>query len=122
MSAEIGVRAQAVCQVVRDRDFTLLGERASHISWEGMFLESKEEVEIGEDVIVSLRAPRSGKWLDAVARVTRTVPLSDDGSIRGVGLRFQRMDRPSRAVLRTMLGPPRKRSEDDFAAVRKPRR
>jgi hypothetical protein len=103
---------------VTDRDFRLLGDRASYVSWEGMSFECRESVAVGEDVIVSLQAPGTGEWLDAEARVARIVPLGD-GSAHGVGLRFARMDDASRATLFSALGPQQTPMEEAFARVRR---
>jgi Tfp pilus assembly protein PilZ len=118
MTVGLGMHANTACQVVSDKDFRLLGDRASYVSWEGMFFESRETVSVGDDVIVSLQAPGTGEWLDAEARVARIVPLGD-GHVHGVGLRFARMDDASRETLFSALGPRATPMEEAFAQVRK---
>lgn len=88
------------CQAVLDEGFTLIGHRALDLSAEGMLLASDREPPIGAEVIVSFRAPGTGIWLDAeaiVARIVRGRRRTDPS--RGVGLRFQRLDSVTRAIL-----------------------
>jgi PilZ domain-containing protein len=61
------------CQVVRERDFKLIGEFALDLSLDGMLVASKERVLTGEELLVSFRAPRSDVWIDAEAEVARVV-------------------------------------------------
>lgn len=92
------------CEAVAERGFRLLGGTLRDVSPEGAFLETDVEVDVGEEVFLAFRAPRTCFWIDAVARVVRRVPgrrTSDRG--RGVGLRFEQIDALDRAVLRAAL-------------------
>ena len=74
--------------------FRLLGERVLDLSTRGMLVACDDGVQAGEEVVVSFRAPVSGRWLDAEAEVARVVEgwrPWDPGY--AAGLRFTRMDR-----------------------------
>ncbi len=92
------------CQVVRERDFKLVGQRTVDLSPEGMLVASDVNVLTGEDVIVSFLAPFTRLWVDAEAVVTRVVHGRRPGD-RGhcLGLRFQGIDDVARALLRANL-------------------
>ncbi|AKU97052.1 hypothetical protein AKJ09_03716 [Labilithrix luteola] len=61
------------CQVVREHDFTLVGELALDLSTKGMLVRAKKRVLTGEEVIVTFRPPRSNHWFDAQGTVTRVL-------------------------------------------------
>ena len=91
-------------QVVRERDFKLLGEETLDMSAGGMLVLTKEKVLTGEDVIVSFSAPGLRTWFDAEATVVRVIHGrrgSDAG--RALGLRFARLDRVWKACLKAGL-------------------
>jgi c-di-GMP-binding flagellar brake protein YcgR len=96
------------CQVVRERDFKLISELALDLSTEGMLVSSKLAVLTGEPLLVSFRAPRSSRWIDARATVARVVHgrrPSDRG--RCLGLVFEELDDASRgALFRQLRGLP----------------
>jgi hypothetical protein len=78
-----------LCQAVRERDFTLLGEVALDLSPDGMLLRSSGRVLTGEPVIVSFFEPHVGRWFDVQASVARVVHArrpTDSG--RCVALQF----------------------------------
>lgn len=91
------------CQAVREADFRLLGTRAVDLSPFGMRILSDADVgdlSLGDEVLVTFRAPASHHWIDVVA----TVIARFDGSI---GLHFEEMDEASRSLLaRTLRGLP----------------
>jgi len=101
----VGRRAVLVeCQVVRERGFALLGERAVDLSTDGMLLLSIAPVLTGEEVFVTLRVPGTDFWIDTIATVARIVHgrrPCDPG--RAVGLRFDRLDTETHMLLRTVL-------------------
>jgi hypothetical protein len=104
------------CQVVRERDFRLLGQRAVDLSDDGMLVLSEAQpsgwtssgrrlqVLTGEEVIVTFRAPATRLWFDCTATVARVIhgrrPF-DWGPC--LGLSFESMDEVSRAFLRAEL-------------------
>jgi hypothetical protein len=61
------------CQVVRERDFRLVASEALDLSTAGMLVPTRLPVLTGEDLLVSFRAPRSTRWIDAHATVARVV-------------------------------------------------
>ncbi len=92
------------CQAVSADDFRLLGQRVLDLSPRGMLVAADTGVEVGEEVLVSFRAPNGGPWLDAEAEVARLVEgwrPWDPGYC--IGLRFTRLDAPSRGELLVRL-------------------
>jgi hypothetical protein len=79
------------CQVVRERDFRLVGDRIVDLSTSGMLVTPADPVLTGERIIASFRLPNSTYWIDVegtVARVahgrrpsehTRAIALAFDG-------------------------------------------
>lgn len=92
------------CQVVRERDFALLGDCAVDLSTGGMLVMTDKRVLTGEDVLVSFRAPGLRTWFDVEAEVARVIHGrrgNDPG--RALGLRFSRIDRVTKTYLRAGL-------------------
>lgn len=92
------------CQVVRERDFRLLGVRAVDISAEGMLVATREPIAVGEKVIATFRVPRTGRWIDAEGVVVRI----DHRKRRGepgpwLALRFETIDEEEQRLLRVAL-------------------
>src|SRR5262249_23117107 len=96
------------CQVVRERDFRLVGDLAFDLSTEGMLISTNERVLTGEELIVSFRAPRSQIWIDAFATVARVVHGRRPGDRgRCLGLRSHKLDdRSRRALFQRLRGLP----------------
>jgi hypothetical protein len=61
------------CEVVRERDFKLVGTNVLDLSTRGMLLETDLSVLTGEDLIVSFESPTSGRWYDCGATVARVL-------------------------------------------------
>ena len=78
------------CQVVRERDFRLVGRHVLDLSKEGMLVLSDRPVLTGEQMWLTLKVPgTTSMWLDAEATVTRVVHNrrpGDEG--RALGLSF----------------------------------
>jgi len=92
------------CQVVRERDFRLVGESSLDLSPEGMLVLTRERVLTGEDLLVSFRTPILGTWFDAEARVARVVHGRRPGDYgRALGIRFRRLDRIAKSLLEASL-------------------
>ena len=54
------------CEVVRERDFKTISLQTFDVSMTGMLIESlREEVSVGDEVIVTFRPPRTDRWVDA---------------------------------------------------------
>jgi hypothetical protein len=101
----VGRRAVFVeCQVVREDKFKLLGDRAIDLSTDGMLVLSSAHVLKGQEVLVSLRVPGTGRWLDVAATVARVVRGRRHGDRgRALGLRFEPLDTASSRMLRWAL-------------------
>jgi len=92
------------CQVVRERDFRLLGSRAVDLSPQGMQVMAQERVLTGEPVIVSFRLPLSTYWFDAEATVARVVHGRRPGDLgRCFGLSFESLEEGAASFLRRAL-------------------
>ncbi|HVH42525.1 MAG TPA: PilZ domain-containing protein [Labilithrix sp.] len=92
------------CQIVRERDFRLVAEKALDVSPDGMLVATDVEMAPGENVFVSFRATDLGIWFDTEAHVTRVIHgrrPRDRG--RGVALRFSTMPSVKRFILRGHL-------------------
>jgi hypothetical protein len=88
------------CSIVRERDFRLVGERAVDLSTDGMLVSTELPVLTGEPVLVSFRVPRSTRWIDAEAVVTRVVHGRRPGERgRRLGLSFRGLDSELRHLL-----------------------
>jgi hypothetical protein len=75
------------CQVVRESDFALLGERGVDLSTCGMLLLCDVEAGVGEDVFVSLRIPGTDRWIDTRGHIARIVADKP-----GLGIAFGAFD------------------------------
>jgi hypothetical protein len=93
------------CQAVQLREFRLFGERVLDLSPIGMLVKCERTTAIGDDVIVSFRAPGAGAlWLEAeaeVARVVRGYRAADRGYC--AALRFTYFEKSARDELLTRL-------------------
>lgn len=95
--------AQIECQVVRERDFKLVGKRTFNLSTEGMLVPTSLDVEPGDELIVSFQLG-FGVYVhtDAVAaRLVRGLRQHDQGPC--VGVRFNGLDPIARHILRGSL-------------------
>jgi len=84
--------------------FRLLGDRVLDLSTRGMLVACDAAVSLGDEVIVSFRAPNGGPVLDAEAEVARIVEgwrPWDPGYC--IGLRFTRLDARDRGELLVRL-------------------
>jgi hypothetical protein len=111
------------CQVVRERGFALLGDRAVDLSPTGMLVASSCHATIGEPLIVTFELPGTGCWIDTfgtVARLSRGRRRGDPG--RCVGIRFDALpkddERLVRGALRRVAPPlPARPPRIDYAAT-----
>jgi c-di-GMP-binding flagellar brake protein YcgR len=92
------------CQVVRERDFTLLASRGVDVSPSGMLVMAQERVLTGEPVIVSFRLPRGFFWFDAEGTVSRVVHGRRPGDTgRCFGIEFHTIDKACQWLLTLAL-------------------
>ena len=94
------------CQVVRDRDFSLIAERSIDLSPDGMLVACDVgALQPGETVFVTFRATNLDIWFDSEATVRRIVRAKRHGDKgeRAVGLEFTSMSRVKRFILRGHL-------------------
>lgn len=92
------------CQVVRERDFSLIGERAVDLSPHGMLLSSNRTLRVGEELIVTFRVPGTKTWVDTFATVARVVHGRRPGD-RGpsLGLSFHGLSPEDDRLVRASL-------------------
>ena len=86
------------CEVVRARDYSLVGTRVVDLSTRGMLLQTDSPVMTGEELLVLFRGP-SGDWYDCdatVARVLHGRRRRDER--RAIGIAFEPLD-PWRDIL-----------------------
>lgn len=110
------------CQVVTDPGFRLIGSRVLDLSENGMLVASEAAVDVGQEVVVSMRAPRSRRWIDAIAKVCRVVRgrrVYDPE--RAIALEFTEIEKPYQVNLRDRLSEfpqlaPQRRLRVDYAS------
>lgn len=100
------------CQLVRLRDFKLVGRTIADLSAEGALIEATGAVLTGEEVIMSFRAPFSSRWIDADAVIARVVHGRRTGDLRrSLGVSFTSLSAEARRLLQEGLwGLPNTRS------------
>ena len=92
------------CQIVRERDFRLVGSRALDLSPMGMLVMAQERVLTGEPLLVTFRLPLSSHWFDAEATVARVVHGRRPGDRgRCFGVEFDTLMPDAQWYLRDML-------------------
>ncbi len=92
------------CQIVRERDFRLVGSRGLDVSPEGMLVMLQEPVLTGEPVVVSFRLPRSDFWFDSLGTVARVSHGRRPGDLgRAFGLQFEGLEPDVAVFLRHAL-------------------
>jgi hypothetical protein len=97
-------RVPVECQVVRERDFALVGSSGLDLSPHGMLVLAHEPVLTGEPLLVAFRLPRSNWWFDAEATVSRVVHGRRPGDTgRCFGVAFETLDPALHYFLHTAL-------------------
>ena len=92
------------CQVVRERDFSLIADRVVDLSATGALVGPADPALTGERLIVSFRIPRSTVWIDAEATVTRVVHGRRPGEFsRSLALEFDDLEALQRFMLQEAL-------------------
>lgn len=97
------------CQAVGLSEFKLLGEQVIDLSPRGMLVACSRPARVGDDVLVSFRAPeRDGReelWFDAEAVVARVIAgqRANDNNLYGAGLEFTYFEKCARHELLARL-------------------
>lgn len=115
------------CQVVRERDFALVGLETLDVCPDGMLVRAASdlEVDLGDRVHVCFQATPFGTWFDTDATVVRVLHgRRDYDRGRSVALSFGALDRVKRFILRgafrkTPPPVPRRKPGADFATTRR---
>jgi len=93
-----------VCQVVRERDFSLIADRVVDLSATGALVGPADPALTGERILVSFRIPRSTIWIDAEATVTRVVHGRRPGEFsRSLAIEFDKLEALPRFMLQEAL-------------------
>jgi hypothetical protein len=80
------------CEVVRARDYRLVGTRMLDLSSRGLLVETDMRVLTGESLVVTFAGPRGG-WYDCEGTVTRVVHgRRRSDTHRAVGVAFDTLD------------------------------
>jgi len=92
------------CQVVRERDFSLVADRVVDLSATGALVGPADPALTGERILVSFRIPRSTVWIDAEATVTRVVHGRRPGEFsRSLAIEFDDLEAFPRFMLEEAL-------------------
>lgn len=92
------------CQVVRERDFSLLADRVVDLSSSGALVGPADPALTGERLLISFRIPRSTMWVDAEATVTRVIHGRRPGEFsRALALEFDALEVLPRFMLEEAL-------------------
>ena len=92
------------CQVVRERDFSLIADRVVDLSESGALVGPADPALTGERILVSFRIPRSSVWIDAEATVTRVVHGRRPGEYsRALAIEFDQLEALPRFMLQEAL-------------------
>jgi hypothetical protein len=92
------------CQVVRERDFKLVGTSVMNVSESGLFIDGDDTVRFGDKIIVTFYSPAVRNWIDAEGTVTR-VALGPKwmGRKQAFGVAFDAIDADSRRQIRRSM-------------------
>jgi len=92
------------CQVVRERDFSLIADRVVDLSASGALVGPADPALTGERILVSFRIPRSTLWVDAEATVSRVVHGRRPGEFsRSLAISFDQLEPLQRFMLEEAL-------------------
>lgn len=92
------------CQIVREKDFSLIADHVIDVSPDGMLVPTDRDIAPGENVFVTFRATNLDLWFDTEAKVVRIERARRHGDrTPGVGIRFSTLDPIKRFILRGHL-------------------
>jgi hypothetical protein len=80
------------CEVVRERDFKLVGTQVIDLSTRGLLVETDLTILTGEELLVAFKGPASDRWYDCTATVARVLHgRRRRDTRRAVGVSFDRL-------------------------------
>ena len=92
------------CQVVRQRDFTLVADGTMNLSLSGALFGPADPVVTGESLLVSFRLPGSSAWIDTEGHVARVVHGRRPGEYtRALGVTFAPLSAEQKRLLKAEL-------------------
>ncbi len=92
------------CQVVRERDFSLVADTITDLSLTGMLVSPADPVLTGEKLIISFRLPGTSTWIDTEGFVARVVHgRRPQDRTRGLGILFEDLSHRFRFTLERTL-------------------
>ena len=92
--------ARPLCEVVRLRDFRLVGRQVIDLSTRGMLVETDVSILTGEELIVTFKSPVDNRWFDCEGTVVRVLQgRRRRDERRAVGISFAAMDPWTEIVL-----------------------
>jgi hypothetical protein len=92
--------AELECHVVAERGFRRIGGKTVDVSPTGLRIASDSAVNVGEQVVLSVKLPRGRTWVDAHGRVARVEHGTREGdSGRTIAIQFTSMDPVDHALL-----------------------
>ena len=98
--ARVRRAVQTECQIVRERDFKLVGTRVLDLSVRGILISTDMPVLTGEDVLVSFKSPVTSRWYDCMGVVARVMHGRRRGDRRrAVGVAFDGLEPWTQLVL-----------------------
>jgi hypothetical protein len=112
--------ARPTCEVVRLRDFRLVGRQIIDLSTRGMLLETDLSILTGEELMVTFKSPIDNRWFDCEATVARVLQgRRRRDERRAVGICFTPLDPWTEIVLCDHLrSAPPMRAQGQLSATR----
>jgi hypothetical protein len=78
------------CQIVRERDFKLVGTEIIDVSVRGMLLFADVPILTGEELLVTFKGPTTSRWYDCAGTVARVLHgRRREDRRRAVGVSFE---------------------------------
>jgi hypothetical protein len=96
--------ARLPCQLVREGDFKLIGDRIVDLSETGLLVGPADPVLTGERLLISFQLPGFSNWIDAETVVARVVHGRRPGEYsRALGLSLDDLPPSARLMLERLL-------------------
>ena len=92
------------CQLVRERDFRLVGDQIVNLSQSGLLVTPTDPILTGQRLLISFRVPSGLAHVDAEVTVTRVVHgRRPSETARALGLEFELIDPGVRRMIQREL-------------------